>query len=112
MLTNAKPFTSYLDLAQAVARDTGGIGYSSLHLAKSAGIKALRIGRTEPNEVSVNEGWYPYARTLRFYTNTALESAATRDFARFVQDKPGQQIIAETGFVRRFEKRLNSLVPD
>lgn len=109
---DAKPFTNYPDLAQTVAQDAGGIGYSSMHLAKSAGVKPVRIGRTEPNEVSVNEGWYPYARTLRLYTNKGSESPAARDFARFVQGKPGQNIIAEIGFVRRFEKRLNSLVPD
>lgn len=83
-----------------------------MHLAKSTGVKAVRIGKTEPNEVSVNEGWYPYARTLRLYTNKTSESPIARDFARFVQSKAGQEIISETGFVRRFEKRLDSLVPD
>lgn len=111
-VAGAKPFTSYPDLTQAVAQDAGGIGYSSMHLAKSTGVKAVRIGKTEADEVTVNEGWYPYARTLRLYTNKISESPAARDFARFVQSKPGQEIISETGFVRRFEKKLSSLVPD
>lgn len=111
-VADAKSFTSYSELAQAVAQDPGGIGYSSMHLAKLAGVRAVRIGNTDPNEVSVNEGWYPYARALRLYTNKSAESPAARDVARFIQGKEGQGIISETGFVKRFEKKLNSLVPD
>lgn len=108
----AETFTSYAALASAVERDPTAIGYASMHLANTAGVKALRIGRVEANAVSVNEGWYPYARTLYLYTNKATVNPAARDFVQFVQRKPGQDIIDNTGFVRRFEKSLKSLVPD
>ena len=110
--SEARMFTGYPDLARAVAADPGGVGYSSMHMAKAGGIKALSIEKSEPNALSVNEGWYPYARMLRLYTNKATETPAARDFVLFVQRERGQTIIDELGFVRRFEKRLNSLVPD
>lgn len=111
-VADARQFTSYAELADAVRRDAGSVGYASMHLARAAGVKAVRIGRAEPNEVSVNEGWYPYARALCLYSNGASESAAARDFARFAQARAGQRIVAEMGLVRRFERRLASLVPD
>lgn len=108
----AKQFTTYAELAKSVAQDLGGVGYASMHLANEAGIKALPIGKTEPNALSVNEGWYPYSRMLRLYTNKAAETPTARDFVLFVQRDPGQRILDELGFVRRFEKKLNSLTPE
>ncbi len=107
----AKQFTSYHELAEAVGRDAGGVGYSSMRL-QAKGVRSVRIGRTEANYLTVNEGWYPYARTLHLYTNKATETPAARDFAQFVQRDPGQKILEDLGFVRRFEKRLRSAVPD
>lgn len=107
----AKQHTSYHDLAAAVGRDAGGIGYSSMQL-HSRGVRAVRIGRTEANYLTVNEGWYPYVRPLHLYTSKATETPAARDFALFVQRDPGQKILEDLGFVRRFEKRLRSSVPD
>jgi phosphate transport system substrate-binding protein len=108
----ARAFTTYPDLARAVAADPGGIGYSSMNMAKANGIKAVAIGAYAPTTVSVNENWYPYARMLRLVTNKTHEATAARDFVLFVQRERGQAIIDELGFVRRFEKRLNSLTPD
>jgi phosphate transport system substrate-binding protein len=108
----AKQFTTYPQLAAAVAQDAGGIGYASMHMAGEKGIRAVSIGGTEPNALTVNEGWYPYARMLRLVTNKAKESALTRDVVLFVQRDPGQRILEDLGFVRRFEKRLKSLTPD
>ena len=108
----AAKFSTYADLATAVAKDSSGIGYSSMHLANVSGVKAVRIGRQLPNTLSVNEGWYPYTRTIRLFTNASDESALARDFVRFVQRNAGQRIIEELGFVRRFEQRLDSIVPD
>jgi phosphate transport system substrate-binding protein len=108
---NAKSFTTYAQLAAEVAREPGGIGYAGMHEVQDTGIRALRIGDTEPSTLSVNEGWYPYARLLRLYTNKATESPAARDFARFVQQKPGQRVLTELGYVGRDEKKLDSLMP-
>ncbi|MEX2043824.1 MAG: hypothetical protein WD941_00630 [Opitutus sp.] len=98
-------------MAQAVAANPGAIGYSSMVMARASGIKALSIGKFPPDEITVNEGWYPYARMLRLYTNVAVETPVARDFVLFVQQNPGQEILSELGFVRRFEKRLKSLTP-
>lgn len=109
---DAKEFTSYAQLADAVAHDPGGVGYSSMHLAKLGGVKGMRIDDKEPNAVNVNENWYPYSRMLHLFTNKTKETPTARDFALFVQRDPGQKILDELGFVRRFEKKLNSLTPD
>jgi len=108
----AKQFTTYPQLAAAVAQDAGGIGYASMRMAAEKDIRAVSIGGTEPNALTVNEGWYPYARMLRLHTNKARESAAARDFALFVQRDRGQRILESLGFVRRFEPRQKTLTPD
>lgn len=90
--------TNYPAIVQAVAADANGIGYSGVELAKAPGAKSLSIDGVEPNAVNVNSGKYPYARTLRFYTNKARESQATKDFLQFALSKRGQEILAHTGF--------------
>lgn len=110
--SDARMFNDYAQLAEAVSKDLGGIGYASMNMAHHRNVKVVSIDKYEPNSLSVNEGWYPYARMLRLYTDQAKESPFARDFALFVQRDPGQKILDELGFVRRFEKRLNSLIPD
>jgi len=107
----AEKFTTYAQLEATVAREPGAIGYAGMHEVQDAGVRALRIGDTEPSTLSVNEGWYPYARLLRLYTNQATETPAAHDFASFAQQKPGQQVLAELGYVGRHEKKLDSLMP-
>ena len=108
---SAQAFTNYAALVEAVAKDVNGIGYSSMGLAGRDGARAVVIqGRppAAPNVMTVNEGWYPYARILRLYTNKANESAVAKDFILFVQSKPGQKIVEQMGFVRRLEPTLRS----
>lgn len=107
----AETFTTYAQLEATVAREPGAIGYAGMHEVQDTGVRALRIGDTEPSTLSVNEGWYPYARLLRLYTNQAAETPAAHDFASFVQQKPGQRVLAELGYVGRHEKKLDSLMP-
>ena len=85
-------------IVQAVAADANGIGYSGIELAKAPGAKRLSIDGVEPSSANVNTGKYPYARTLRFYTNKARESQATKDFIEFVLSQRGQEIVARMGF--------------
>jgi phosphate transport system substrate-binding protein len=94
-----KTCTNYTDIVQAVAADPNAIGYSSIQLATKPGIKAVSIGGATPTIASVKQGKYPFARTLRFYTNKAVEAPAVREFANFVQSSRGQQILDEMGFV-------------
>ncbi|MDB6111892.1 MAG: phosphate-binding protein [Pedosphaera sp.] len=99
--TGAKTFTNYTAIVQAVAQDPNGIGYSSIDLASKTGVKPVSIRGVSPSVLSVNEGQYPCSRSLRLYTNKAKESAAARDFVRFVQSSRGQEILDEMGFVPR-----------
>ena len=90
--------TNYTAIVQAVVANANGIGYSGVEMAKVPGAKVLSIEGVEPSVANVNSGKYPYARVLRFYTNKARESKATRDFIEFVLSKRGQEIMVQTGF--------------
>jgi phosphate transport system substrate-binding protein len=107
----AEKFQTYAQLEATVAREPGAIGYADMHEVQDPGVRVLRIGDTEPSTLSVNEGWYPYARLLRFYTNKASETPAAHDFVHYVQQKPGQRVLPELGYVGRHEKKLDSLMP-
>lgn len=96
-----KTFTNYTEIVHAVGNDVNGIGYSSINLAKSAGVKAVSIGGVAPDAAAVNKGQYPYARVLRLYTDKARESQAATEFIQLVQSERGQKILAEMGFVPR-----------
>jgi phosphate transport system substrate-binding protein len=96
-----KTFTNYLSIVEAVASDPSAIGYSSIRLASRAGVKPVTIGGIVPTTASVNEGKYPYARTLRFYTDKARETQSAAEFVKFVLSSQGQEILAQMGFVPR-----------
>jgi len=96
---DVKTFTSYTAIVQAVAQDPNGIGYSSIELANRDGVKCVSIGGIAPTIASVNKGEYPYARTLRFYTDKAKEPPAAHDFIQFVQSPHGQAILDQMGDV-------------
>ena len=94
-----KTFTNYAGIAQAVAQDPAGIGYSSFDQAKAPSVKAIAIAGISPTPTAVNEGKYPYARVLRLYTHKGKENAQALDFIRFVQSAPGQAVVAQMGYV-------------
>lgn len=96
-----KTFTNYNAIAQAVAQDAAGIGYCSIELTKTPGVKVVSIGGTAPSVASINEGKYPYARVLHLYTNKGKEDPAAKEFIDFVQSTKGQEIVAQTGNVPR-----------
>ena len=96
-----KTYTNYMGLVQAVAQDENGIGYSTIVLANSPGVKPVSIGGVAPTIASVNKGQYPYARTLRLYTDKANETPSARSFVEFVQSARGQAIMAQMGFAPR-----------
>jgi phosphate transport system substrate-binding protein len=98
---DARTFTNYAGIAEAVAKDGGGIGYVGLDQTDKAGVKAVSIRGIPPTAVTVNEGQYPVSRILRLYTNKTNETAITKDFVRFVQSPRGQRILEEMGFVPR-----------
>jgi phosphate transport system substrate-binding protein len=91
-------FTNYEGIVEAVARDTNGVGYSSLELENNAGVKPASIGGIEPNAADVNKGDYPYARVLHFYTSKGHETQEALDFIQFVLSPQGQAVLARTGY--------------
>jgi phosphate transport system substrate-binding protein len=90
--------TNYNAIAQTVAGDIAGIGYSGFALANATGAKLVFIEGVEPSTAMVNSGKYPYARVLRLYTNKNKESQATKDFIQFILSQRGQEIVAQMGF--------------
>ena len=90
-------FTNYLGIADAVAQDPDGIGYTGLDLLQHAGTKAVTIDGVAPSIATVNAGKYLYARTLRFYTDADKEAATAKDFITFVLSAPGQAVLTQMG---------------
>lgn len=103
---SAKMLTRYSEIVEAVRADRTGIGYSSMNLAGQKAIRAIAVNNAQPSEVAVNEGKYPFSRTLRLYTDKKRESKATKQFIRFVRSRAGQRILGDQGFARAFEERL------
>ena len=93
-----KLLTSYAGIVEAVGKDAGGIGYSSINHANASGAKALSIEGIEANTANVHNGKYPYARSLRFYTNKNRESDVAKEFIQFALSTRGQEIVSEMGF--------------
>lgn len=92
-------FTNYVEIVQAVAQDANGIGYTGIASAAKDGVKDVSIGGVAPTIAAVNEGKYPYCRTLRFYTNKEKEAPVTYDFVHFALSTRGQEILGQMGFV-------------
>jgi len=94
-----KTFTSYQGISQAVAQEPASIGYTSFDLASYPGVKAVSIGGVSPTPAAVNEGKYPYARKLQFYTKKSNEAPSTVEFVKFVQSTKGQEVLKQMGYV-------------
>lgn len=95
---NAKTFTNYAAIVEAVAQDPNAIGYTTLDLSSKPGVKAITIGGVAPTAATVSNGQYPYVRFLRLYTDKATESPAASSFIEFVQSKRGQEVLSQMGF--------------
>jgi phosphate transport system substrate-binding protein len=95
-----KTFTNYSGIVHAVSEDPNGIGYCSIELA-AKGVKPISVQGTAPTIAAINQGKYPYTRTLRFYTAKSSEPAGAREFVQFAQSARGQKVLAETGNVPR-----------
>jgi len=91
--------TNYVVIAQSVAADPNGIGYTGINPAKDAGAKVVSIGGVQPDATTVNKGQYPYTRSLHLYTSKGKETLATTDFIQFILSARGQEIVARLGDV-------------
>jgi len=91
-------FTNYVGIANAVAQDPNGIGYSGLDATPVAGTKTVSVDGVTPTVATVNSGKYPYVRPLRFYTDANKESAMAKDFIDYVLGADGQKVLTEMGY--------------
>jgi phosphate transport system substrate-binding protein len=103
---NAREFLSKQAIAQAVAKNATAIGYADMGRLP-AGTRAVLINGIAPNRTAINQGLYPYARTLYLYSLRGRETPAAKQFIRFVQSREGQRIISNAGFVPRMTLRLD-----
>jgi phosphate transport system substrate-binding protein len=97
--TNVTAFTNYAKITEAVGVDANGIGYCNIQLAGKSGTKGISIGGIAPTAAAVNDGKYPYARVLHFFTNKGAEAPTAREFIQFTQSAQGKQILDQSGFV-------------
>ena len=91
-------FTNYLGLADAVAKDPNAIGYAGLDLVSHAGTKAVTVDGVAPSAETVNGKKYPFARTLRLYTDSGKESAKAKEFISYVLAADGQKVLTQMGY--------------
>ncbi len=91
-------FTNYERIADAVAGDRNGIGYSSIEHEYVADVKPVSIGGVQPSAVDVDKGAYPYARILHLYTSKGHETQEALDFIQFVLSPQGQAVLTRTGY--------------
>ena len=106
----AKQFVRYREIAERIKQDPYGIGYVDMHVLKEEGLHAVSINGVPVSDIAVNEGLYPYARLLRFYTNADHEPKDARRFIRFVQSRDGRAVLQDMGYMPRlrhiFERPL------
>ncbi len=96
---SARGFASYTALAHAIAADPGAIGYVGMNLVSHPGLRALSINGIPPNHLAVNEGLYPYVRTIWLHVPAKNATPLATRFIRFVRSKAGQAVVRSAGFV-------------
>lgn len=95
----ARGFASYTALADEIAANPDAIGYVGMNLVSHPGLRALPINGIPPNDLAVNEGLYPYVRTVRLYARAKPAQPTVDRFLRFVRSKAGQGVVRAAGFV-------------
>ncbi len=103
---SATTHDSYAAIVEAVRQDSNAVGFVSMSLAEHSGLKAVLIDHHPASVLSVSLRQYPYGRGMWLNTDKARHSPAALAFIRFAQSPRGQEIIAKTGFARRFEEKL------
>lgn len=98
----AKRYESNEELAQQVASDPAGIGFTSLAAAAKLPMLALRDGEGQaiaPSEASIATEDYPLARRLFLYAPTDQRSDWANALLAFSQTAAGQALVQQSGFV-------------
>jgi phosphate transport system substrate-binding protein len=98
---DAQRFADSTQLADAVARDVGGVGFVGLAYVRSA--KAVAVGEPGvpsmyPSSFTVTTEGYPLSRRLYLYTASRPSDVAL-SFINFALSAAGQRVVREAGFV-------------
>lgn len=89
------------EVSSKVEVDPFAIGYTSLGSVNDQ-VKALKVDGSEATEENVKAGTYQISRNLLIATNGEPTDVAA-DFIQFIQSAQGQQIVADTGFIKANE---------
>lgn len=95
-------FESNPELADQVARDPRGIGFTSLpnvDKAKAVAVADTGAAPIYPSFFTVATEDYPIARRLYLYTASTQPNRHVRDFVEFVHSRQGQEIVDKTDMV-------------
>jgi phosphate transport system substrate-binding protein len=95
----ARAFSGYTAIADEVAAHPNAVGYVGMNLISHPGVHAVEVNGMPVNDISVNEGFYPFVRDVRLHTRAGSESPEVRKFIRFVKSREGQAIVESIGFV-------------
>lgn len=89
-------------LSDAVAIDPYAIGFAGIASVRDAKVLAVSAEGTSPvapSHLSIATEDYPLTRRLYLYTPENKMTSQIRDFISFCQSKPGQQIVANVGYI-------------
>ena len=92
-------------VVQGISSDLGGIGYSGIGYLAS-GVRALPLAGSdgtvyEPSSENCLSSRYPLARFLYIYLNKRPGQpldTLTAEFLRFVESRPGQEVVVKDGY--------------
>ena len=87
---------------QAVAKDTGGIGYGGAvfgAVVKTIGVReSTSDPAIKPNAQSVQMGKYPIWRYLYHYVNPAMDRGMLGDYLKWIRSSSAQALAEESGY--------------
>jgi len=112
LTAGAKRFESSEALSDAVAEDTGAIGFIGLPYVRSAKAILVQDGKSVPliaSPMTVASEDYPLARRLYLYVPLSAQPVA-RELVDFSQSDEGQRVVQAAGFVD-LQPRCDSNAP-
>jgi phosphate transport system substrate-binding protein len=87
---------------QAVAKDSGGIGYGGAAYGKGARHLAIKAGDSspavEPTEENVLSEKYPIWRYLYIYLNPKLDKGEVASYLKWIRSDAGQKVVTDIGY--------------
>lgn len=103
LVMNATRVESSSELSDAVAKETGAIGFIGLPYVRRAKLLAISATKTSkpilPTHFTVSTEDYPLARRLYFYLPQKNINADAEEFVKFSATERGQSIVEDIGLV-------------